>query len=147
MGKMEFEHMKAGKDKFPDNEYINTQIDIYEEWLNTQRAEYLIEINGGSWSGLTTRDMAHEAGCDDLYNFGYSIFSNSTHAMWFHVNSFCLHQCTNPLHKYHRVPAVHEFDTDIDFYIDQQNMLACATDYLMKNFPLLQKQNFLMTGY
>jgi hypothetical protein len=37
-------------------------------WLKSQRIPQLLEVNLGSWSGLTVRKMAEEAECLDFYN-------------------------------------------------------------------------------
>jgi hypothetical protein len=35
--------------------------------------------------------------------------------MWHHVGIYNLEQCMNPLHRFHKVPVVREFDADIHF--------------------------------
>ena len=84
-------------------------------WLSMQRADFLTEVNLGSWSGIPVRDMAQDADCDQLYRFAYAPFSAAVHSMWNHVSMFDLIHCINPLHKYHRVPMRTSIPLDPDY--------------------------------
>ncbi len=114
----------------PENTKI---IEQTEAWIDSQRATFLLDINLGSWSGTSTRQMADEAGCIDFYNWVYTPFSACTHSMWQHVALYNLRQCNNPLHRKHRVPDS-SFRLDID-----PNYLHLAAKYSQKLFILFDK--------
>jgi hypothetical protein len=56
-------------------------VEVLEAWINRQRWSFLTDVNLGSWSGISTRKMAEEAGCLDFYNYVYAPFSACTHSM------------------------------------------------------------------
>lgn len=128
--KLILEHRKA---KHKDADVIDQKInDAYEGWANTQRYTFLTDVNIGSWSGISTRKMAEEAGCLDFYNYVYITFSPATHSMWNHVGRFNVMPCQNPLHKYHLVPCDPDLPNDIfNFYL--------SAKYLEKTFRLFDK--------
>jgi len=102
--KLRLEHRKEamnGREPAPDE---NAAIQALEDWIDHQRFTFLTEVNVGSWSGISTRQMAEEAGCIDFYNLVYNPFSACTHSMWHHVAVYNLKVCSNPLHRYHRIP-------------------------------------------
>jgi hypothetical protein len=125
--KLELEHRRADlatrEAKSGEVEYIQIQ----ENWINRQRATFLTDVNVGSWSGISTRTMADEAGCIDFYNYVYTPFSSCTHSTWYHVARYNLSPCNNPLHRYHSVPAI--IDTPLD-----PHYLHLAARYLQKTF-------------
>lgn len=125
--KLELEHRKA---QMVVREPKKGEIDCVkavENWINRQRAEFLTEVNLGSWSGKNTREMASEVGCLDFYNYVYSPFSSCVHSMWHHVSRYNLEECKNPLHGLHRVPKI------ISLYPDP-HYLYLAAKYLRKSF-------------
>lgn len=107
-------------------------LEAIEDWINSQRATFLTEVNLGSWSGISIRKMAEEAECLDFYNFVYAPFSACAHSMWHHIARYNLRQCQNPLHRYHWVPAIGE--APIDPYY-----LYLAAKYLGKTFATLDR--------
>ncbi|MGH8509118.1 MAG: DUF5677 domain-containing protein [Gammaproteobacteria bacterium] len=125
--KLELEHrrvqMRSHEIRPGESEYCDT----IEAWIDSQRATFLTEVNLGSWSGLSTRAMADEAGCLDFYNYVYTPFSACAHSMWHHVARYNLKTCENPLHRYHWVPAGHNAPLDPDY-------LRLAAKYLRKTF-------------
>ncbi len=125
--KLELEHRKA---EIGDREQTPKEkrfIDICESWINSQRFTFLTEVNVGSWSGITTRQMAQEADCIDYYNFVYNPFSACSHSMWHHIARYNLEQCANPLHQYHQVPK--DVELPMDSYI-----IYLAARYLQETF-------------
>jgi hypothetical protein len=100
------EHYKIELENDPDLQKIQSQIEIREKWIESQRYPFLTEVNLGSWSGTNTRNMSIEADCESLYKFAYEPFSAVAHNMWQHISKFNLKRCTNPLHKYHQVPTI-----------------------------------------
>ena len=77
----------------------------WEQWLNGQRYTFLTEVNVGNW-GPNLRQMAEETGLIELHRKDYAQWSSTTHSMWHHVVRFNTQHCANPLHGYHRVPAI-----------------------------------------
>lgn len=139
--KLYIEHLKSGKES-GDDSMVDKIIEMRESWLNSQRSDFLTEVDVGSWSGMTTRDMAEEADCKSLYNHAYLPFSGVVHNMWQHVAIYNLKQCRNPLHKYHRVPIIAEAPLEPDFVyrsakyisrsfkaVDEKFGLSCAAPY------------------
>jgi hypothetical protein len=111
--KLQIEHLKSDADQ--DDERIRQMIEMKEAWLNSQRRDFMTEVNVGNWSGLNTRQMAQESACEGLYKFAYTPFSGVAHNMWQHVSLYNLKPCSNPLHKYHRVPSILDAPMDPDF--------------------------------
>jgi len=130
---------KNERDKDP---LVAKLIDVREKWLNSQRHDFLTEVNVGSWSGLSTRKMAKEAGCEELYKFAYVPFSGVAHNMWQHISVYNLQICKNPLHKYHKVPSIPRIPLNPDFvyrsakYIDRSYELFDKTFNITIDTPL-----------
>jgi hypothetical protein len=100
-------------------------IEYQQAWIDEQLFHFLTSVDLGSWSGVTTRTMAEQAGCLDFYNWVYTPFSAATHSAWHHVGRFNVRTCTDPLHRYHRVPCDEDLPPDFTFpnlaakYLDQ----------------------------
>ena len=88
-----------------------------EQWINSQKAIFLTEVNVGSWSGMPVRKMAEEAGCIDFYNQVYTPWSGVAHSMWQHVGRYNVAQCQNPLHGFHLVPATIDAEDHYVLYL------------------------------
>ena len=112
--KLYIEHLKS-EQQDEEDEQMKQAIEFREAWLNSQRLDFMTEVDVGSWSGLNTRDMAMEADSESLYKFAYMPFSGPTHNMWQHVGIYNLEKCRNPLHKYHNVPAIRQVTSDPDY--------------------------------
>lgn len=123
--KLSIEHRRAEFEKRAVLEGEREQVEAQEVWLNSQRASFLTDVNLGSWSGASTREMAVEAGCLDFYNYVYVPFSGCAHSMWQHVGAYNLKRCTNPLHRMHSVPDASEPPISADY-------LYLAGKYLQK---------------
>ena len=106
------------------SEQVIALLEAKKAWLGNQRHDFLTEVNLGSWSGLNVREMAAEAGCDSMYRFAYTPFSAVVHSMWNHVSSYNLRHCTNPLHKWHRVPVMARTMLDPDFVYRSSKYLS-----------------------
>lgn len=103
------------------------------ERLNSERFEHLTEVSIGSWSEQSTREMAEQAGCLDLYRFAYTPFSAAVHNMWHHVADYNLERCASPLHQFHRVPVDPDLEPDIDY-------VYRAAKYVAKTFALFDNK-------
>ena len=85
------------------------EIQEWEQWLDGERYTFLTEVNVGNW-GPNLRKRAEEAGLLNLHRNDYARWSSATHNMWHHVVRFNLEACRNPLHGYHRLPAMPELE-------------------------------------
>ncbi|MCY4377646.1 MAG: DUF5677 domain-containing protein [Spirochaetaceae bacterium] len=92
------------RDRDPTDEEV-AWMEVQEQWINSQRATFLTEVNVGSWSGIPVRKMAEDAGCIDFYNHVYTPWSAVAHSTWQHIGRYNVTQCQNPLHGFHLVPA------------------------------------------
>lgn len=136
--KLQLEHRKAEIGEREPTPQEKMLIETSEAWINSQQFTFLTEVNIGSWSGISTRQMAEEANCLDFYNYVYTPFSACAHSMWHHVARYNLKQCKNPLHLYHNVPD------DPEFSIDPYN-LYLAAKYLQKTFSIFDKKFSITT--
>ncbi len=127
--KLMLEHRKAQLTAEGGDAGRDAMVQATEAWLTAQRFPFLTEVNVGSWSGLTVREMAEQGGCLDLYRFAYLPFSAATHSMWHHTSRFNLEVCESPLHRYHRVPMDPDLEIDPDY-------LYRAARYVEKAFTL-----------
>lgn len=127
--KLELAHRKQQIDTVEGEgkEDLQQMIDIWEDWLNSQRMEQFVAVNLSNFSGLTVRKMAEEADCLDFYNYVYQPFSNVAHSNWSHISMFNLTYCVNPAHKYHKLPSVTE-------HLPDAHWLYLAAKYLNKTF-------------
>jgi hypothetical protein len=58
-----------------------------------------------TFSGLSLRQMAAEAGLDDTYRHVYQPASGATHGEWWALEDYAMQRCLNPLHLFHRIPS------------------------------------------
>ncbi|MCH7497685.1 MAG: hypothetical protein IH971_07525 [Candidatus Marinimicrobia bacterium] len=131
--KLEIEHRKKQlEEEGPDKE-AQQFIDVLEAWLNSQRWSFLTEVNIGRWSGISTREMAEDAGITDFYNYCFMPFSAGTHSQWHHIARMNLNHCNNPLHRYHRLPAINDDHTTIE-------PLILAAKYVWKSMDLFDRK-------
>ena len=90
-------------------------IEVRKSWLNAQLADWATEVNVGSWSGMSAREMAQEIGRESIYKHAYVPFSGAAHNMWQHVGIYNVEPCSNPLHKWHVVPKIRRAPVHPDF--------------------------------
>ena len=112
------EYLENESDQLPAEEQDEALGDLLKykrAWINSQVLEWSLDINVGSWSGKTTREMAQEAHCESLYKFAYVPFSATVHSMWHHVGRLNMVRCENVLHKNHRIPVVPDLLPDLDY--------------------------------
>jgi len=127
--KLYLEHLRASIKEDGEDPEDHSITQIIEEWINSQRFTFLTDVNVGSWSGLSTRTMAQEADCMDLYRYTYTPFSSSAHSTWNHIAKYNLQPCLNPLHRHHMVPVDSDAPIDPDY-------LYRAAKYVNKTFVL-----------
>lgn len=137
--KLEIEHRKEElKKRATPDPQIERMIEFQEKWVSSQRITDLVEVNLGSWSGITTRQMAIEADCLDFYNYVYQPFSAAVHSTWPHISTKNIQYCSNPAHRYHRVPISADYPPDPHF-------LYLAAKYLQKTFAKFDTETDIKT--
>ena len=98
-----------------DAEMMGEMINLRKGWLDSQIADWATEVNVGSWSGMSAREMAKEIGRESIYKHAYVPFSGAAHNMWQHVGIYNVEPCSNPLHKWHVVPKIRRSPSHPDF--------------------------------
>lgn len=132
--KLRVEHLKAAQENASEEnkQRAAEATDELERWIDSQQYRFLTEVNLGSWSETNLRKMAEEVGELSFYNHCYTLYSAGVHSMWHHVGVYNLEQCMNPLHRFHRVPAITEQGADVHF-------LYLAGKYLRMVFQLFDR--------
>ena len=64
------------------------------------------DIELGNWAGTDLRKMSIEAGCKDVYDNFYDWMSGFSHGHWAAIRDSVFVNCLNPLHRFHRIPAL-----------------------------------------
>ncbi len=133
--KLLVEYLEEEISKFPDSDYSETvreMITNKRAWINSQLAEWATEVNVGSWSGMSIRDMAKECKQEALYRHAYVPLSGATHNMWQHVSVHNAEPCSNPLHKWHIVPRIISAPSQLE-------LAHLSARYLSDTFDLFDK--------
>lgn len=137
--KLSIEHFKEQLSKELDEESkksLQSIIDNQESWLNAQHYEFLQEVDVGSWSGLSTRDMAKQCDAMNLYHFAYTPYSACTHNIWSHTGMFNCRHSTNPLHKFIRTPCFVETEVDLSVFLNSAKYLEKCFTAVVESFNL-----------
>ena len=132
---LELEHRKRYLESADEDskEYLNQIVNALEAWIDTQRWNFLVEINVGAWSGKTTRQMAEEAGILDFYNYVYTPFSQCAHSTWYHVGRYNSGPSESPLTRQLWMPRIWESASDVW-------NLGLAAKYLDKSFNIFDEK-------
>ena len=128
--KLQVEHLKTELERLSDpidKQGLEEFIRVKRAWIDAQHYTFLQEVDVGSWSGISTRDMAEEADCMDLYRFEYTPWSYAAHGTRNHIGRFDSTPSPQPLHKHLRQPFYAEWGPELDVVIN-------ATKYLDKAF-------------
>ena len=132
--KLLLEHFKATLVEKGEKEPAkNPIVKTFTEQLNAERFEHITEVSIGTWSERSTRQMAEEAACLDLYRLAYTPFSAAVHNMWGHIANYNLRRCRNPLHQFHRVPEDPDLEQSIDY-------VYRAAKYVAKTLNLFDRE-------
>jgi acyl carrier protein phosphodiesterase len=113
--KLAISHLEKKLNVKPEDSIASTLMSFKEAWIASQRMMPFVEVNLGSWSGKSVRQMAVESEDEDLYNFSFTPFSSCVHNQWDHVHVFNTSRCDNPLHKWHRVPSIANLGISDDY--------------------------------
>lgn len=108
-------HLRKKAEQNDPDSRVRRMLDSKEEWINRQMMLELVEINLGSWSGSSVRQMCKEINDEDFYNFSFTPFSSCVHNTWEHISLYNSWPCGNPLHKDHFIPAILDLDPDLDY--------------------------------
>ena len=121
----------------PDEvERLTEFLEYKRMWLNSQLAEWATIVNVGSWSGISTRDMAKEIDRDSLYKFAYVPYSGAAHSMWQHISVHNIAPCRNPLHNGHLVPKIIEYPISPFFIYSAAKYLSQAYEIFDEKFEI-----------
>ena len=137
--KLYLEYMKEALREDPesfDAKYMRELIKLREAWLNGQYADWATEVNVGSWSGISVREMAKEIGRESIYKHAYVPFSGPVHNMWQHVGLHNVKQCTNPMHRFHLVPSVMDLPIVLDFMYRSAKYLSLSYEVFDEKFEI-----------
>jgi hypothetical protein len=109
------EHRKKEMDRVADDsrEKMAKIIGAEEEWINAQKWSFLVDVNIGSWSGKTARQMAEKAGILEFYNYVYTNFTQCVHSTWYHVGRYNSWPSESPLTRQLCVPRISEATSDL----------------------------------
>jgi uncharacterized protein DUF5677 len=118
--KLRIEHFKSilHKHEPDDRRVFEKVIEGRERWLDNQHFSFLQHVDVGSWSGISTREMAEQAGCINLYNFAYTPWSFVAHGTWNHIASYDAVPSREPLHKYIWQPFNGDFGRHPDIIVN-----------------------------
>jgi hypothetical protein len=119
---LELEHRKKQFESVVDDSKKDTEqiIRAGEAWINSQRWNFLVEVNVGAWSGKSTREMAQESGILDFYNYVYVPFSQCAHSTWYHVGRYNSGPSDSPLTRQLWLPRIEDSASDVDLEPSRQ---------------------------
>lgn len=137
--KLHTEEYVDSLDDVPDHlaaylEHLNMEVnaDVWEEYQE-------ININK-TFSGVTARQMAIDAGLKSDYDFVFAPASGTTHGDWTALDRYALARCRNPLHMWHRIP---NFDVGVTGDPSlMETVLGMADDVIAEyTTAFVQKEN------
>jgi len=82
-----------------------------------------------TFSGLTMRKMAEEAGLMDVYRYLYQPTSGVTHGEWWAIEDYAMQRCVNPLHMVHHIPS---FQPEFPIEPMYSRLLVAQLDGIMR---------------
>ena len=114
--KLRAAHLKENTDELSTEQKaeLESKARSLEEWVDSQRYTFLLDVNLGKWAE-NQRKMADDVDELDFYIHCYTPYSAGVHSMWHHVGIYNLRTCTNPLHRFHKVPCVRKAQADAHF--------------------------------
>ncbi len=130
--------------------------DLFEKLSIDSDYDFSI-VNVGHWAGKSTRRIAQEAGCMDVYDLSYSSLSASIHGSWNEISKVNLQHCYNPLHRFHRIPKFEKppilldivdhaalimyesFNAWADYYAIEQDVESSSSIFRKKLLDLFSK--------
>ena len=87
-------------------EHLAEYLKHLEQEVNADTWEEFQDIDvGGSFAGVSARDMAIEVDLKNDYDFVFAPTSGTAHGDWISLDRYALVRCRNPLHLWHRIPS------------------------------------------
>lgn len=145
--KLIIEHYKTCLDECTDDEDrqgLAAMIANREKILNSQHFSFLQDVNIGSWSGISTRAMAEDVDCLDLYRFAYTPYSFCAHNTWNHIGVFNCAHSDNPLHKFLRQPCVRETSVEPSAFMNSAKYYEKSLNTVAKKYNFEYDEELLM---
>jgi hypothetical protein len=129
------EHRKKEMERadVDSKEKLEKAISAEEAWVDSQKWNFLVDVNIGAWSGKTARQMSEEAGILDFYNYVYTPFTHCVHSTWYHVGRYNSAPSESPLTRQLWVPRIADSSSDLW-------NLHLAAKYLDKTFDLFDEK-------
>jgi hypothetical protein len=112
-------------------------LDRLEALANEDKWVEFTDINLGAWSSQNLRTMAIEANLKDVYDCYYDICSGYTHGHWSAAREAAFVMCTNPLHRFHKIPSPINFGLR-SVLPDAISLVNRMMDELNKIYPGLE---------
>jgi hypothetical protein len=98
-------HLLHLQDNYPDSKSLDGRdTDSIAEELGGFSIE-MMNIELGQWTKKDTRQLAKDAGMQDVYRLVFSPTSGDVHGTWASLVQSNLCVCTEPLHRGHRLPS------------------------------------------
>jgi hypothetical protein len=149
--KLQIEHWKKALENEPENHLLRQMIENESHWIDSQHLRGLVNVNIGSWSGKSIRQMAEDVGILDFYNYVYCPFSNCGHSTWWHLGRYNIQRSTNPLHGYRFLPSIVQANVSIEElllcakYLDLDKTFNFFDEKILKVDPRSDLQNILIS--
>lgn len=100
----------------------------------------LTDIELGAWSKSDTRTLANKAGLEKLYRLVFTPSSGDVHGTWASLKSANLCYCKEPLHRFHRLPALAEPPLYLGVLLAALEALQAAIDVGVASLHLPQPE-------
>ena len=97
-------------------EILKSLADALKAETGGEWGEQFQEVSVDStFAGVSVRQMAQEVDLLDEYRHVYQPASGVTHGEWWAVEDYAMQRCANPLHFFHQVPSLKEFNIEAEF--------------------------------
>lgn len=114
-------------------------IELLEALCNEDHWLEYTSIDIGHWVDLNLRKMAEDADVKDIYDRYYIWLSGFVHGHWTAIRGTAFTTCLNPLHRYHRIPALVRADLD-DVCPDAIDLMNLVLDLVGRAYPGLSER-------
>ena len=99
----------------------------------------LIDIELADWTKKSERELAIDAGLEEIYRLVFDPTSPDIHGTWISLKNSNLGRCAQPLHRFHRMPHYFEPPLFVDTIVAAQRIYLLCADIGIHNlnFPKL----------
>ncbi|HEY5743341.1 MAG TPA: DUF5677 domain-containing protein [Chryseolinea sp.] len=129
-----YEKVLEETDDIQEKKRYQAMLAASKAWVESQSFLFFVTVNLGSWSGKSTRQMAVEADCLDLYNYAYTPYSFAAHSTWNHVGKFNAIPTCSPLHKNMRMPNILSYGGEPSIMMNAAKYLEKAARAVIEKF-------------